>query len=159
MRQVQCSTCSHAISLDDTIVSSGGHLSHLDCRSPQTLTPDERALLFSYCSAHAVAECAACHQSFRHEQLGADLFSHRTNLCPRCRVDLTLTIRRHLNSCSMLPIEIRSKAQALREAARHLVKESQQLREASAVLIVEAEAALKRRLDALREALNKTLPP
>jgi len=58
----------------------------------------------------------------------------------------------------MLPIEIRSKAQALREAARHLVKESQQLRDASAVLILEAEAALKRRLDALREALNKTLP-
>jgi len=43
----------------------------------------------------------------------------------------------------------------VREAAQHLVKESQQLRDRSDVLIREAEAALFERQRALREAMSK----
>jgi len=49
----------------------------------------------------------------------------------------------------MLPSEIRLRAQAVREAAQRLVKETQQ------VLIREAEAALFEKQRALREAMSK----
>jgi galactokinase len=55
----------------------------------------------------------------------------------------------------MLPAEIRRRAQEVREAAQHLVKESQQLRDTSDVLIRDAEAALFARLRSLREAMSQ----
>jgi hypothetical protein len=55
----------------------------------------------------------------------------------------------------MLPSEIRLRAQAVREAAQRLVKESQQVRDRSDVLIREAEATLFEKQRALREAMSK----
>jgi hypothetical protein len=55
----------------------------------------------------------------------------------------------------MLPSEIRLTAQAVREAAQRLVKETQQLRDTSDVLIREAEATLFKSHCALREAMSK----
>jgi len=54
----------------------------------------------------------------------------------------------------MLPEEIRRRAQAVREAAQYLTKESRELRDTSDVLIREAEAALH----ALREAMRRSPP-
>src|SRR5262249_61911446 len=118
--------------------SGGGRLSHVNCQRPQTLTGDERALLFYYCANHTVARCDVCARSFRLGELTADLLGGRTHLCPCCRRDLTEIVRSHLYSCAMLPAEVRRRAQALREAAQLLVKESRQLRDQANVLVPEA---------------------
>jgi len=153
--QVECSKCSQAIALTDIIQSSEGCLSHADCKRPQVLTPEERALVFIYCSEHNVAHCPVCDLGFRFAKLGADPMTGRTNLCTRCRRDLTEDVRAHLFGCAVLPAEVRRRAHEVREAAQHLVKQSQQVRERSDVLIREAEAALFERQRLLREAMAK----
>ena len=93
------------------------------------LTPDERALLFYYCLNHTVTRCLICARSYFLSELVADLLSGRTHLCPQCRRDLTENVRTHVYACGIMPDEVRQKAQALREMAQHLVKESRQLRD------------------------------
>src|SRR5215831_17967939 len=154
--QVNCAKCSQPIALTDIIESQNGRLSHVDCKRPHTLTPDERALVFLYCSGHVVARCPACDISFRYTQLAADMVGgSRSNMCPRCRRDLTEAVRAHLYRCAMLPSEVRLRAQAVREAAQRLVKETHQARDRSDVLIREAEATLFASQRALREAMSK----
>ena len=154
--QVGCAKCSRAIALTDIIESSNGRLSHIDCKRPHILTPEERALVFLYCSGHAVARCPACDITYRYTQLAADIVGgSRTNMCPRCRRDLTEAVRAHLFRCAMLPSEVQARAQDVRQAAQRLVKESQQLRDQSDVLIREAEATLFKSQRALREAMSK----
>ena len=153
---MKCSKCSEPIALSDIIESHDGRLSHLDCKRPHTLTAEERALLFVYCSDHYVAHCLGCDIRFRMTELAADpLYSRRTNLCPRCRRDLTESVRAHLYGCALLPAEVRRRAQELREAAQLLVKQSQQVRDKADVLIREAEAVMFERLRALREAMSR----
>jgi len=125
---------------------------------PQMLTVDERAVLFYFCLNHAVARCLACARSFQLSELTADLLSGRTHLCPQCRRDLTDNVRSHLYGCAVLPAEVRQKAQTLREAARHLVKESRQLRGRADVLAREAEAAVEANRRALWQALKAAGP-
>ena len=122
------------------------------------LTVDERAVLFYFCLNHAVARCLACARSFQLSELTADLLSGRTHLCPQCRRDLTDNVRSHLYGCAVLPAEVRQKAQTLREAARHLVKESRQLRGRADVLAWEAEAAVEANRRALWQALKAAGP-
>jgi hypothetical protein len=154
--QVKCAKCSQPIALTDIIESNNGHLSHVDCKRPQSLTPEERALVFLYCSGHVVARCPACDISFRYTELAADILGgSRTNMCPRCRRELTEAVRAHLFRCAMLPSEIRLRVQAVREAAQRLVKEIQQLGELSDLQIREAENALFEKQRALREAMSK----
>jgi len=154
--QVKCAKCSQPIALTDIIESKNGHLSHVDCKRPHVLTPEERALVFVYCSGHVVARCPACDISFRYTELAADILGgSRTNMCPRCRRELTEAVRAHLFRCAMLPSEIRLRVQAVREAAQRLVKEIQQLGELSDVQIREAENALFEKQGALREAMSK----
>ena len=52
----------------------------------------------------------------------------------------------------MLPAEVRRRAQAAREAARNLVKQSGQLSDRVDVLLREAEAALYALRDTIRQA-------
>lgn len=152
--QVKCTKCSQPIAVTDSIESDGGRLSHVDCMRPQVLTRDERALVFVHCSGHVVARCPACDVGFRYTELAADLFDgSRTNMCPRCRRDLTEAVRAHLFRCGLLPSEVRLRAKTAREAAQHLVKVNQQLRDRSDVLLREAEAALVASERALREAM------
>jgi len=154
--QIKCSKCGQLIAVTDIIESNNGHLSHIDCKRPQVLTPEERALVFVYCSGHVVARCPACDISFRYTELAADILGgSRTNMCPRCRRELTEAVRAHLFRCAMLPSEIRLRVQAVREAAQRLVKEIQQLGELSDLQIREAENALFEKQGALREAMSK----
>jgi hypothetical protein len=153
--QVSCSKCFAPIALTDIVESSDGHLSHLDCKRPQTLTAEERALLFIYCSGHSAAYCLGCDLRFRVAELATDPLGSRTNLCPRCRKDLTASARAHLFSCAIAPAEIRLMAQAVREAAQRLVKQSQQAHDRSDVPIREAAAALFDRQRTLREAMSR----
>ena len=154
--QVKCSKCSQPIALTDIIESNNGHLSHLDCKRPQVLTPEERVLVFVYCSGHVVARCSACDISYRYPELPADMAGgSRTNMCLRCHQDLTEAIRAHLFCCPMLPSELQLRARAMREAVQCLVKQSQELRDNTAVLIRQAEAALFESRRALRGAMSK----
>ena len=151
-RKRTCPLCARPIADDDTIVFGRYHLSHLDCRRPRTLSPEERALLFVYCRDHPVAECSTCSRRFALFELVSDPQSGRTHLCPGCLADLSDSLRAHINDCAMLPAEVRRRAQEVREAARSLVKRSQQLRDTADVLVREAEAAL----DSLRSAMRES---
>jgi len=71
--QVNCPRCSQPIALTDIIESNDGLLSHVDCKRPKVLTPEERALVFVYCSGQVVARCPACDVSFRYNELAADI--------------------------------------------------------------------------------------
>jgi hypothetical protein len=154
--QVQCSKCSQPIALTDIIESHDGRLSHVDCKRPKVLTPEERALVFVYCSGHVVARCPVCDVSFRYNELAAEMVGgSRTNMCLRCRRDLTEAVRAHLFRCALLPADVRLLARAVREAAQCLVKESQELRDRSDVLIRESETTLFKRQRALRQAMSR----
>src|SRR5215813_3028520 len=153
-RTATCPQCSRMISPEDTIVFGSGRLGHLDCRRPRVLSAEEWALLFTYCGDHPVAECMRCTGKFHlREMTSRDPFGIRSYGCPFCHTDLTASIRTHLYACALLPAEVRRRAQEARDAARHLVKQSQQLRDNADVLIREAEAALH----ALRTILRR--PP
>jgi hypothetical protein len=153
--QVKCSKCSRPITLTDIIESSRGRLSHVDCKRPGTLTVEERALIFIYCSDHAVARCLSCDVSLRFTELGADVLGGRTNMCPRCRKDLTENVRAHLYRCATVPAEVRLAAQAVRETAMRLVKQSHQLVDGADGLFREAETALFASQQALRAAMSR----
>ncbi len=138
-----CPQCARALSPEDTIVFGHGLLGHLDCHRPRVLSAEERTLLFIYCRDHQVAECVRCTGKFRLREVASlDLLGIRSHGCPWCHTDLTDSIRAHLYGCAMLPVEVRRRAQAAREAARSLVKQSHQLSDAADVLLREAEAAL-----------------
>lgn len=138
-----CPQCSRTISPEDTVVFDHGLLGHLDCRRPRVLGAEERTLLFVYCRDHNVAECSSCHGQFRlREVVSQDQFGVRSHTCPWCHADLTDSIRAHLYACALLPAEVRRRAQAARETASSLVKQSHQLGDAADVLMREAEDAL-----------------
>ena len=138
----KCLRCQHEISVDDTVAFEGDAIAHLDCRRPRDLNSEERALLFKYCFDHAVAECERCAKSYRQHELAADLMGNRTLLCPTCCADLTDAVRAHLYGCAMLPEEVRLRAREARDAARKLVKRSQEIAARADVLMREAEAAV-----------------
>jgi hypothetical protein len=138
----RCPRCEQVISADDTVQLVDSGMTHVDCLRPRDLGPEERALLFRYCWGHAGAKCIACAKNYRHQELGADVLGQRTNLCPRCRADLTESMRGHLYSCAMLPEEVRRRAREARDAARKLLKQSAQSRDLADVLMREAEAAI-----------------
>jgi hypothetical protein len=153
--QIKCSKRGQLIALSDIIESSNGHVSHVDCRRPRTLTADERALIFVYCTDHIVAQCLSCGLDFRIMELATDPLADRTNMCPRCRKNLTENVRTHLYGCAKVPAEVRLRAQALREAAQLLVRQSQELVENADARIREAETALFLAQHALRSEMRK----
>lgn len=117
-------------------------------------------MVFRFCWDHVVVRCLICNVSFHYTGLASDILgAGGTNLCPRCRLDLTEAVRAHLFRCPMVPSVVRLRTQELRDAAQRLVKESQQLRDRSDVLMREAEAALFRAQRALREAMPKRRSP
>jgi hypothetical protein len=153
-----CPNCSRTISPDDTIVFGYGRLGHLDCRRPRLLSAEERTLLLIFCRDHQVAECVRCAGRFHLQEVASlDSFGVHTHRCPRCHTDLTDSIRAHLYGCVMLPVEVRRRAQAAREAARSLVKQSAQPHVRSiAQLVAEAEATLYALRDTIRQAPTRS---
>ena len=152
-RTATCPHCARTISPEDTTVFGYGRLGHLDCRRPRVLSAEERALLFTYCQEHHVAECVRCAGKFHLREVASrDSVGILAHGCPWCHTDVTDSIRAHVYACAMLPAAVRRRAQAAREAARIMVKQSYQLRDAADVAIREAEAALH----ALRETLRQS---
>jgi hypothetical protein len=148
-----CPQCTRTLSPEDTIVFGQGLLGHLDCRLPRALSAEEHTVLLIYCRDHHVAECVRCAGRFHLRELAPfDSPGIRTHGCPSCHTDLTDSVRAHLYGCAMLPVAVRRRALAAREAAQSLVKQSHQLSDAADVLLREAEAALHALRDALRQA-------
>jgi hypothetical protein len=146
-----CRNCSRNISPEDTIVFRSGLLGHLDCRRPRVLSAEERTLLLVHCRSHQVAECIRCAAKFFLRDVSSiDSFGIRSHGCPWCQTDVTDSIRAHLYGCAMLPAEVHRRAQALREAAKLIVKRSHELTGTADLLIREAEAALHALRDAMR---------
>jgi hypothetical protein len=152
MVEWRCPRCAEVISADDTVQLVGDGMSHIDCKRPRDLGPEERALLFRYCWSHAAAKCTACAKNFRSQELAADLFGHGANLCPGCRADLTESMRAHVYSCAMLPEEVRRRAREARDAAGKLIKQVHQEADRADRLMREAEAAIA----TLRETMRRT---
>jgi len=151
-----CPECSRTILPDDTLVFGFGILGHLDCRRPRVLSAEERTLLFVYCRDHQVAECVRRTGRFHLREVASlNSFGVRTYECRWCHADLTDSIRAHLYSCALLPVAVRRRAHAAREAARSLVKQSHQLNDAADVLLREAEAALHALREAMRQSPNR----
>ena len=151
MRESTCTRCLRVISPEETIQFTGRGMFHVNCRIPRDLSPEERALLFRFCRDHAVAKCTACAQSFRQTELGADLLGNRAYLCPRCRVDLTESVRGHLYSCAMLPENVHLRAREARDATAKLIRQNYQAADGADVLLREAEAAIAALRDTMRQ--------
>jgi hypothetical protein len=151
MAQPKCSRCGRMVSPDDSFEFHGVDIIHDDCQQVRGLRRDERVLLYRYCWNHAVAKCVACGESFRQDELGADVFRRLNSLCPRCRGDLTQSLRGHLYSCPLVLPILRQRVQEARDAACRLVKESIQGTDRADVLMREAEAAVA----ALRETMRR----
>ena len=83
----------------------------------------------------------------------SEFLGNRTHLCPRCRADLTESLRAHLYTCLTLPEEVRRAAREVRDASQRLIKESGQLQDCADVLMREAEAAVA----ALRATMRQML--
>src|SRR5207247_10418656 len=111
-------------------------------------------LLVTYGLVHPHVKIVSSPVDFNLPELSSDALGGRTLLCPRRRRELTENVRAHHYACAILPQEIRRRAQAVREAAQSLTKETCELRGTSDVLIREAEAALH----ALRETMRVSLP-
>src|SRR5262245_55814749 len=103
-----CQLCGKAIeSLVDAIIADS-RMAHVLCvdtlQAPQ-LTPDERSHLIRICWDHAIALCPVCDRKYRVDQMVADLFRRRYDLCPLCRVDLVPSIRRHIAECATIRVQ------------------------------------------------------
>src|SRR4029453_4812041 len=137
-----CPTFSKAISSDDTFVLDSGRLSHLDCRRPHFLSPEERVVLFRFCSDHRVAECEQCAKGYRLSELASDLFSGREHLCPQSRADLIGSVRAHLYNCAILPAAVLQTVRVAREVAQRLVTRGREVSEVGDARMGGLEGAL-----------------
>ena len=151
MAESTCPRCAQRIGCEDNVDFDRHGVFHPDCGSPHDLSSEERALLFTYCWHDAVARCTTCGRHYRQQDLYADFLGARTHRCPCCRTDLTDCVRVHLFACALVPGEVRRRAAEAREAARRLVKQSQQLSDSADVLMREAEGAVA----ALRETMRR----
>src|SRR5262249_21682468 len=97
------------------------------CSRPGSLSPQEHVFLWVYCRDHAIAECAACAQSFRQLELIAEPSNAGTYFCLRCRRDLIESVRAHLLACPTVPEPLRQQVHAVADATQKLLKQSRQL--------------------------------
>ena len=117
----------------------------------------QRTLLFMYCQDHQVGECIRCTGRFHLREVASFYLGVRSYKCPWCHMDLTDSIRAHLYGCAMLPAEVRYRARAAREAARNLVKQSQQLRDAADLAGREAEVTLHALRQTIRQSPSRSV--
>ena len=90
-------------------------------------------------------------------ELLSGLFGDGTDRCPKCRKELTDSVRAHLYSCTMLPAEERRQAQEILTASRKLVKHCGQLREAEVAVALLRDAMKQSASEALRRMIHGKL--
>lgn len=154
--ELTCPRCWQVLSPEDTIDRDGGRVVHLDCRRPRRLSLEERVHLYQYCWEHAVADCVSCARSFRTNELLLGP-SGDTDRCPKCRRDLTDSVRAHLYRCAILRAEGLRQAQETRVASQKLVTQNGQLQDTADVLMREAEVALAAHRAAMKESASEAL--
>lgn len=111
------------------------------------LSDAERRVLAVHCFGHAVASCEDCHREYRFHEVGRDVLGRRFHSCPSCKLDLTDQLRVHVLTCCAI-------ADALEERVKRsevLIKETDRLRTASAILAAESQALARRVLETKRE--------
>jgi len=112
------------------------------------LSSNERAIMIRCCHGHDVAFCHDCARSYGVHRLCADWYRGKTDECPRCRADLSDSIREHLRSCELVILrsrELVADSRALWDASVILLKEAHQTVDATGDRIAEAEAELEKR--------------
>ena len=145
-----CQLCGQAIEslVDATIADAGmAHVLCVDTQQAPPLTPDERSHLIRICWDHEIAVCSVCDRKYRMDQMLADLFRRRYDLCPFCRVDLVPSIRRHIAECAIIRTQDPQWQAEVRETLARATatrKQSGQLRDASELARVESEVLLKK---------------
>ena len=85
------------------------------------------------------------------------MFGHDTRLCPRCRTDLTDSVRAHLYACTMLAAGVRRRAREVRGVALGLVKRTNELRDRADLLVREAEVAIAALRASMSESASEAL--
>jgi hypothetical protein len=131
---------------------SGRYTSSLENQCSM-LTLGERVLLLVHCGDHPVAGCSQCGELIHFDRLAIDVGSGRCESCPRCQLDLTDPLRKHLVECTWIRVQVHethTRAWVLLEEARHAGTLSEQRRDRADVLGREVEAERNRSRDVKR---------
>ena len=106
----------------------------------------ERRVLGAYCSDHAAATCDACRRDYKFTELGVDIGGRRY-FCPTCRLDLADQLQLHILHCQGIAAALDDRI----ERSEQLMRKSDRLRTASAILAAESHALAERALRTLRD--------
>src|SRR5262245_20024093 len=159
---IRCLECGEGIwTVADLIVEDTGavHVACLMRRTLAQLTDDERSRLIRNCWDHEVA-CPLCRRKYRVNEMGSDLVRRQFHFCPFCRVDLTWSIRQHMEACMVVRQNDPQWKARWREAlahARETRKASQQLSDTSELTRVTSEVLLSRAREAAKAARQAQL--
>jgi hypothetical protein len=117
------------------------------------LTLGERVLLLVHCGDHPIADCSRCGELIHFDRLVIDIAAGCCDSCPRCQLDLTAPLRKHLVECTWIRVRVRethTRAWVLLEEARTAGTINEQRRDRADVLGREAEAERHRSRDVKR---------
>jgi len=153
--ELTCPRCTQAISPHDIVEPYGYRVAHFECSLPLSLSPEESVFIYVYCWDHCVAECAACAQSFRQDELVFVSFNTGRYLCLHCHQDLTESVRGHLLACATIPEQLRQKVREAGELTQKLLKQSRLLGDRADVLRREMEAARAELSATMRERARR----
>lgn len=113
------------------------------------LSSTDRAIMIRSCHDHDVAFCDDCARSYRVHRLRVDWYQGKTELCPRCRADLSESIREHLRSCELAATlrsqQLSAESRTLRDTSVALIKDARQMVDNAEVRTAEADAELQKR--------------
>jgi hypothetical protein len=107
------------------------------------LSPEERRLLFQYCSHHPVAYCRTCQVLYGITQLAVDDLGQV--LCLTCDTELSHCARTHIASCTFIRVQAedaRERTRGTQRMSQELRKQSQQAQDRAEVLRAEAESLM-----------------
>ena len=110
------------------------------------LSDAERRVLAIYCFDHPAATCEDCRRSYKFSELGIDIIGRRYHFCPFCRLDMTDQLRLHVLGCKAIAVAVDERI----ERSRQLIKDSDRLTTASAILAAESHDLARRVLETKR---------
>src|SRR5262249_30104814 len=119
------------------------------------LSDAERRVLTTYCSNHAVASCDECRRDYMFTELGVEIQGRRYYFCPSCRVDFVDDLHLHILGCRGIAAALEERL----ERSQQLMKESDRLATASAILAAESRALAQRVLDTKQDARHVPATP
>lgn len=112
----------------------------------EMLSDPECRVLTVHCFDHAVARCEDCRRDYKFTELGIEIRGRRYYFCPSCRLDLVDQLRMHVLHCQGIASALEERIQR----SQQLMKETDRLRTAAAILAAESHALAERVLQTLR---------